>query len=104
MTRYVLALIAALGSSSSIAGAVERNYTIRGSGYIDGGGASGRMELSEARMTLRDNGYFAVTLFTRGERLLVRGNWNRSGSGNVERISIENAWGQSAEGSGTIQY
>ena len=103
MTRYVLALIAALGSSST-AGAVERNYTIRGSGYIDGGRASGRMELSEARMTLRDNGDFAVTLFTRGERLLVRGNWNRGGTGNVERISIENAWGQRAEGSGTIQY
>lgn len=103
MTRYVLALIAAVGSSSGEATAAERNYTIRGNGYIDGGGRSGRMELSEARMTLRDNGYFAVTLFTRGERFLVRGNWNRR-NGNVERITIEDAWGQRAEGTGTIQY
>ncbi len=103
MTRYVLALIAAVSFFGREAAAAERNYTIRGSGYIDGGGRSERMALSEARMTLRDNGYFAVTLFTRGERLLVRGNWNRR-TGNVERITIEDAWGQRAEGTGTIQY
>jgi hypothetical protein len=103
MTRYVLALIAAVSFAGGEAAAAERNYTIRGSGYIDGGGRSDRMALSEARMTLRDNGYFAVTLFTRGERLLVRGNWNRR-AGNVERITIEDAWGQRAEGTGTIQY
>lgn len=102
MTRYVLALIVAVGAFSGEAAALERNYTIRGSGYVDGVG-SGRMELSEVRMTLRDNGDFAVTLFTRRERLLVRGNWNRR-SGNVERIFIENVWGQRAEGTGTIRY
>lgn len=103
MTRYVLALIAAVSFFGGEAAAAERNYTIRGRGYIDGGGRTERMALSEARMTLRDNGYFAVTLFTRGERLLVRGNWNRR-TGNVERITIEDAWGQRAEGTGTIQY
>lgn len=103
MTRYVLALIAAVSFPVGEAAAAERNYTIRGNGYIDGGVRSERMALSEVRMTLRDNGYFAVTLFTRGERLLVRGNWNRR-TGNVERITIEDAWGQRAEGTGTIQY
>jgi hypothetical protein len=104
MTRYLLALIAALGTASDQAAALERNYTIRGTGYVDGGGRAGRMDLSEVRMTLHDNGDFAATLFARGERVIVRGNWNRPGNGNVERLLIESVRGVSAEGSGTIQY
>lgn len=104
MTRNVLALVAALGALGSDAAALDRNYTIRGSGYVEGGGRGGRMDLSEVRMTLHDNGDFAATLFTRGERVLVRGNWTRRGNGNVERIVIESVRGLRAQGSGTIQY
>jgi len=104
MTRYLLAMIAAAGIASGEAAALERNYTIRGSGYVEGGGRAGRMDLSEVRMTLHDNGDFAATLFARGERVIVRGNWNRRGNGNVERLLIESVRGVRAEGSGTIQY
>jgi hypothetical protein len=104
MTRYVLALAAAAVSFASEATALERNFTIRGSGYVDAGGRLGRLALHEARLTLEDNGDFAVTLFTSREQLVVRGNWDRRRTGNVQRLSIENAWGQRAEGTGTLQY
>jgi hypothetical protein len=86
-------------------GVGERNYTLRGEGWFDGGNQRfARIDLREARMTLRDNGEFAVTLFVRNERYLVRGRWDRRGRGNVERIDIHQAFGSAASGSGTLHY
>lgn len=83
----------------------ERNYTLRGEGWFDGNNARfGRLPMHEVRMTVRDNGEFAVTLFVRNERYLVRGRWDRRGRGNVERIDLDQAFGQRASGRGTLQY
>lgn len=103
MSGHLLVLLATAATVSSGATAYERNYTIRGNGYVDGTGVAGRLDLSEVRMTLRDNGYFAVTLFVRGERVLVVGNWDRRGASG-ERISIRSVGGQWAQGSGSLAY
>lgn len=103
MTGHLLVLLATGAALGSGTFAYERNYTIRGNGYVDGTGVAGRLDLNEVRMTLRDNGYFAVTLFIRGERVLVLGNWDRRGT-NGERISIRSVGGQWAQGSGSLVY
>ncbi|MBK8246897.1 MAG: hypothetical protein IPK85_05800 [Gemmatimonadetes bacterium] len=75
---------------ATVAFAGERNYTLRGDGWFDGNNARfGRLPMREVRMTVRDNGEFAVTLFVRNERYLVRGRWDRGGRGNVERIDLD---------------
>lgn len=89
----------------ALAMADERNYTLRGDGWFDGGNSRfGRLEMREVRMTLRDNGEFAVTLFVRNERYLVRGRWDRRGRSVVERIDVNQAFGIRASGSGTLRY
>ena len=107
MVRHLSALLLAAATLSSEAAARERNYTIRGDGWFDGSNQRyGRLSLREARLTLRDNGEFAVTLFVRNAQYLVRGRWNRRGRGNanVEGIAIDNAFGQRATGNGTLHY
>ncbi|MBK8245959.1 MAG: hypothetical protein IPK85_00925 [Gemmatimonadetes bacterium] len=90
---------------ATVAFAGERNYTLRGDGWFDGNNARfGRLPMREVRMTVRDNGEFAVTLFVRNERYLVRGRWDRGGRGNVERIDLDQAFGRRASGRGTLQY
>jgi hypothetical protein len=103
---YRALLVALLGIvPATDALADERNYTLRGDGWFDGNNARfGRLPMREVRMTLRDNGEFAVTLFVRNERYLVRGRWDRRGRGNVERIDLNQALGQRASGNGTLHY
>ncbi|MGQ0767101.1 MAG: hypothetical protein ACT4OZ_15745 [Gemmatimonadota bacterium] len=82
----------------------DRSYTIRGSGYLDPTGPGVRLALSEARVNLRDNREFEAVLFARGERVTIRGRWDRRGNGNVERIDISDAFGTRAEGQGTLHF
>jgi translation initiation factor IF-1 len=105
MVRHLSAVLVAIAALGADASAAERSYTIRGDGWFDGGNPRfGRLAMREARLTLRDNGEFAVTLFVRGERYLVRGRWDRRGRGDVERIAIDNAFARRASGSGTLHY
>lgn len=98
-----VALLGVIPASAALAG--ERNYTLRGDGWFDGNNARfGRLAMREVRMTLRDNGEFAVTLFVRNERYLVRGRWDRRGRGNVERIDVDQAFGMRASGNGTLHF
>ncbi len=103
MYRTLSALL--LATSASIAHADERNYTLRGDGWFDGGNPRfARLAMHEVRMTLHDNGAFAVTLFVRNERYLVRGTWDRRGRGNVTRIDLDQAFGTRASGTGTLVF
>ncbi|MGQ0646573.1 MAG: hypothetical protein ACT4P7_03320 [Gemmatimonadaceae bacterium] len=105
MVRHLSVMLVAVAVFGSEAAAKERNYTIRGDGFFDAGNQRfGRLAMREARLTLRDNGDFAVTLFVRNERYLVRGHWDRRGRGYVEHIDIANAFGQRASGSGSLSY
>lgn len=105
MRRHVSAALIAIVVLNTPALAAERNYTIRGDGWFDTGNARfGRLPMREARLTLRDNGEFAVTLFVRNERYLVRGRWNRNGRSDIERIDINDAFGQRASGNGSLAY
>ena len=105
MRRHLSAALIAIATLSTPAMAAERNYTIRGDGWFDtGNDRFGRLPMREARLTLRDNGEFAVTLFVRNERYLVRGRWNRNGRSDVERIDINDAFGERASGNGSLAY
>ena len=105
MVRHLSAALLSVVALSTEAFARERNYTLRGEGWFDTGTERfGRLPLREARLTLRDNGEFAVTLFVRNERYLVQGSWDRRNRGELERIDINNAFGQRASGSGTLAY
>lgn len=102
MSRYVFVLGLALAATN--ANAQERNYTIRGSGYLEPTGPSPRVAMQEVRLTLRDNGEFLATLFARGERILVQGRWTDRGRGDRERVEISNAFGVRADGDGALYY
>lgn len=105
MIHHLSVLLLAAGAAAWDAPARERNFTMRGDGWFDTGNARfGQVAMREARLTLRDNGYFAVTLFVRNERYLVRGRWDGRGNGNVERFTIEDAFGRRADGSGTLFF
>ncbi len=105
MLRHLSVGLSALALLSTEAVAWERNHTMRGSGWFEGENARfGRLDLREAQLTVRENGEFAVTLFVRNERYLVRGRWDRRGRGNVDRIEIRDAFGRRASGTGTLQY
>jgi hypothetical protein len=105
MRRQLSAALIAVATLTTSAVAAERNYTIRGEGWFDTGNPRfGRVPMREARLTLRDNGEFAVTLFVRNQRYLVRGRWDRNGRSNLERIDIDDAFGQRARGNGTLAY
>jgi len=106
MTRYVLgaALALALCVPQARGEATERNYTLRGDGYVDGFGRSRRTSLREARMTLKDNGYFAVTLLANGQRVLVLGRWDGRRDGDRERFTVHSVGGEPFSGSGTVYY
>lgn len=105
MLRHLSVAACALAITAADAHAWERNYTLRGSGWFDGENTRfGRLTMREARLTLRENGEFAVTLFVRNERYLLRGRWDRRGRGNVDRIDLRDAFGRRASGSGTLQY
>lgn len=105
MRRQLSAALIAIATLSASAMAAERNYTIRGDGWFDtGNDRYGRLPMREARLTLRDNGEFAVTLFVRNERYLVRGRWDRNNRSDVERIDINDAFGQRASGNGSLVY
>jgi hypothetical protein len=101
----VLLFAAAAAAATASVAVKERNFTLRGEGWFDSGNARfGQIPMREARFTLRDNGDFAVTLFVRNERYLIRGRWETRGNGNVERIVITDAFGQRASGNGTLIY
>ncbi|MBC7894748.1 MAG: hypothetical protein H7066_05005 [Cytophagaceae bacterium] len=105
MRRQLSAALIAIATLSEPAMAAERNYTIRGEGWFDtGNDRFGRLPMREARLTLRDNGEFAVTLFVRNERYLVRGRWDRNSRSDIERIDINDAFGQRASGNGSLAY
>lgn len=105
MRRQLSAALIAVAALSTSAVAAERNYTIRGDGWFDTGNTRyGRLPMREARLTLRDNGEFAVTLFVRNERYLVRGRWDRNNRSEIERIDINDAFGQRASGNGSLAY
>lgn len=103
--RQTWSVTCLLLASATIAQAGERNYTLRGDGWFDGANQRfARLPMREVRMTIRDNGEFAVTLFVRNERYLVRGRWDRRGRARTERIDIAQAFGVRASGRGTLQY
>lgn len=105
MIHHMSVLLLVAAAATSDAPARERNFTMRGDGWFDTGNARfGQVAMREARLTLRDNGYFAVTLFVRNERYLVRGRWDGRGNGNVERFTIEDAFGRRADGNGTLFF
>ncbi len=106
MTRYVLgAGLALVLCAPQVHGEVtEQNHTLRGDGYVDGLGRNRRTSLREARMTLRDNGYFAVTLFANGQRVLVVGRWDGRRDGDQERFTVQSVGGEPFSGNGTVYY
>lgn len=103
--RRIVSIIPLLLAPLVAVDAAERNYTLRGDGWFDGGNERfRRLPLREARVTVEDDGTFAVTLFVREARYLVRGRWDRRGRGRAERFDIDRAFGLRAEGSGTLHY
>ncbi|MCC6318044.1 MAG: hypothetical protein IT361_10170 [Gemmatimonadaceae bacterium] len=105
MRRHWSAALIAVAALSARSEAAERNYTIRGDGWFDARSERfGRLPMREARLTLRDDGAFAVTLFVRNERYLVRGRWDRRGRPGLQRIDISDAFGRRASGTGSLVY
>lgn len=104
MLRQLSALALTVLATTAHALGGERNYTMKGDGWFDANERFGRLPMREARLTVRDNGEFAVTLFVRNARYLVKGRWDRRGRADVERIDIRDAFGQRADGSGTLTY
>jgi hypothetical protein len=102
MFRSLLAFITVL--SAGTAEAKDRTYTIRGDGYLDPTGPGVRLEMDEARVTLRDNREFLATFMARGERVVIRGRWDPRGRDAIEQVSINDAFGARAEGTGTLQF
>jgi hypothetical protein len=102
MTRYALAFIPLLLSAPS--GARDRTYILRGDGYMDPVGPGSRVPVREIRLRLREDGAFSASIDARGERIDVRGTWHRRGKSNVDRLSIGDAFGARADGSGTLQF
>jgi hypothetical protein len=84
--------------------AQQRTYTITGSGSLEIGRVSRRVERVD--MTLTDRGDFAATVFSEGDRYDLRGRWSRRGGpGADERIQLDAGFGDSrANGSGVLTF
>lgn len=97
MVTVMLALLATSGAAQ------ERNLTLVGTGSIEGGRAT-PTEVHEARLTLRANSDFAVTLVSRSSNIVITGKWQRPTLGNVDRIEVREVAGVAVRGSGTLSY
>lgn len=95
-------LIALAVASPNVA-AQERNITLVGTGSIDGGPSSATA-LREARLTLRANSDFAVTLIGRNTSIVIKGRWQRPAIGNVDRVDVREVAGATVRGSGSLGY
>lgn len=99
----VLAATVALALVTANGAAQERNLTLVGTGSIDGGGTA-PTDVREARMTLRTNADFAVTVVSRNTNLVIKGRWQRPTLGNVDRIEVREVGGVAVRGCGTLSY
>lgn len=102
VARISTALVA-LAVAATNGAAQERNLTLVGTGSIEGGKAS-PTEVHEARMTLRTNSDFAVTLVSRSNNIVIKGKWQRPTLGNVDRIEVRDVAGVAVRGSGNLSY
>jgi hypothetical protein len=101
MTRYALTLVSLLLSPTERLS--DRTYTLRGEGYLDPAGPGSRVPVREVRLRLH-GGTFIATVDARGERIDVRGRWQARGKSQVERLEIEDAFGQRADGNGALHF
>lgn len=83
--------------------AQERNLTLVGTGSI-AGERSPATTVREARLTLRANAAFSVTLVGRKTTTLIKGTWQRPTLGNVDRIEVREVAGVAVRGSGSVSY
>lgn len=96
-------LLAAMAVAATNAAAQERNLTLVGAGSIEGGKGS-PTEVHEARLTLRTNADFAVTLVSRSNNIVIKGKWQRPTLGNVDRIDVRDVGDVAVRGSGSLSY
>ncbi|MEP7382489.1 MAG: hypothetical protein ABI910_12415 [Gemmatimonadota bacterium] len=102
-TKVLLQVIAMSSLVATSGRAQERNLTLVGIGTI-GGGRSAPNEVREARLTLRANADFAVTVVSRKATIIVKGRWQRPTIGNVDRIDVREVAGVAVRGSGTLSF
>lgn len=104
MTRYVFGAVLASAICAPDVWAKELNHRLRGDGFAEGVVSNRRTSLREVRMTLRDNGYFAATLFAGGDRILVVGTWDGRRDEDRERFTVHTVGGVPFTGRGEVYF
>lgn len=82
-----------------------REITLRGDGWFETGNSRfGRLPMREVKLRIEDTGDYSATLMVRGAQYTVRGRLEGQDRLGVERLSVAEALGGEAVGSGRLSY